>query len=121
MSSIIIRNEIEDYVNMVTATAHHLFVEKHHRPLLIDILWVATTGKDWHVSIEQIIDILSRHGINKQKANLCRQLLFLEEGKDFIVREGERKGTKPGKKPEMHFLTIVAAYSTKACNPIAFR
>jgi hypothetical protein len=48
------------------------------------------------------------HRSHKQKAHLLRQLLFLQEGVDFIVSEGKRARGTLGKNPERQWLTVSA-------------
>jgi hypothetical protein len=102
------RVELEDYVNMVMAMNPSMFVNTAHRPLLLDFLWVASTANDYEVCLDDIISMLAVHGLHKQKSHLMRELLFLEEGNDFIESKGERRGEQPGRNPKHHWLTVAA-------------
>jgi hypothetical protein len=100
--------ELADYVEMVMQANPSLSIEPRFRGLLMDMLWVTIRGKDFQISIDDIVDIMKRHGLHKQKAHLKRQLLFLREGIDFKVTRGPREKKRGGSSPEQILLTVEA-------------
>lgn len=102
--------ELSDYVLMVMAMRPELAVNERNQALLTEILWLICTKQDYEISLDDLVALMKRHGISKQKSHLMRQLEFLRPGIDFMVKEPEPAATrrKPGPAPKCQLLTIEA-------------
>lgn len=101
--------EVKDYVLMLMAMHPNLAVKETDQDLLTSMLWIACTGKDFEITLDDIVNLFKKYRISKQKSHLKRQLLFLRPGIDFKEGTETKEGEKgPGRPRETEYLTVEA-------------
>ena len=98
--------ELSEYVQMIMKMNVELAVAPLFQGLLLELLWISIHGKDFHVQLDDIVAVMKKHRIYKQKVHLKRQLVHLRDGVDFKKTQGKRSGLHGGSTPILYWLTI---------------